>query len=117
MVSIKMAKDWHQLTRASLPIIDQVSAFISNERGKVRTKDIEEKALNSLVSYVDKQAEDQLVTQLGKLLPEASFITEEDIVENQESELTWIIDPLDGTTNFLNDLPFFSISVGFEIPG
>ena len=112
-----MTNEWKQLLKAALPVIDQVAAFILAERGKVRTQDIEIKTLNSFVSYVDKQAEVQLVEKLGKLLPGATFVTEEDIVENKETALTWIIDPLDGTSNFLNDLPFFSISVALRSEG
>ena len=94
-----------------------VSQFILKELKKVNPNDIETKSLNSLVSYVDKNAEMQLVEKLGKLLPEATFLTEEETIENSEGEYRWIIDPLDGTTNFLHQLPFFSISVALEFQG
>ena len=55
--------------------------------------------------------------KLGKLLPEATFLTEEETIENSQGEYRWIIDPLDGTTNFLHQLPFFSISVALEFQG
>lgn len=58
-----------------------------------------------------------LVDRLSRILPEAAFITEEETVAQQESELQWIIDPLDGTTNFLYGLPHFSISVGLKMEG
>ena len=75
---------------------------------------LEEKELNSLVSYVDKQAEVQLVKGLSKLIPEAGFITEEDTIDQTGRVYTWIIDPLDGTTNFLNQVPHFAISVALQ---
>jgi myo-inositol-1(or 4)-monophosphatase len=53
-----------------------------------------------------------------KILPEAGFITEEETIEKSaDKEWLWIIDPLDGTTNFLHSLPFFSISVALQHRG
>lgn len=97
--------------------IKEISEFISQELKKVKPENIETKSVNSLVSYVDKSAEIKLVEKLGQILPEASFLTEEETVENSEGEYRWIIDPLDGTTNFLHQLPFFSISVALEYQG
>jgi len=98
----------------SCEIIKATGQFIRQELGKVKANAIETKALNSLVSYVDKEAEIQLVKGLSQLLPEATFLTEEETVQQQEGEYQWIIDPLDGTTNFLHQLPFFSISVALR---
>jgi myo-inositol-1(or 4)-monophosphatase len=95
-------------------VIIAVGDFIRGEVGKVGAADIEQKALNSLVSYVDRTAEERLVEGLGKILPEASFLTEEETVETRASALQWIIDPLDGTTNFLHQLPVFSVSVALR---
>jgi len=102
------------LTNLVCKEIAVVSDFINEELNKVTFDDIETKSLNSLVSYVDKNAEIQLVEKLGSLLPEAVFLTEEETIENSEGKYRWIIDPLDGTTNFLHQLPFFSISVALE---
>ncbi len=95
-------------------IIIRVGEFIRREKGKVTTGEIEIKSLNSLVSYVDKTAEEHLVDELGKLLPGAVFLTEEETIKTQRGDLQWIIDPLDGTTNFLHSLPVFSISVALQ---
>lgn len=91
--------------------------FIRSQRGKVAAESIEEKDLNSLVSFVDREAERRLVDGLGQLLPRSTFLTEEDTVANEESEQQWIIDPLDGTTNFLHQLPVFSVSVALRLAG
>ncbi len=101
----------------SCEVIKAVGAFISQELGKVKASAIETKALNSLVSYVDKEAEVQLVKELGVLIPEATFLTEEETVKSKAGEYQWIIDPLDGTTNFLHQLPFFSVSVALQHNG
>jgi myo-inositol-1(or 4)-monophosphatase len=88
--------------------------FIRKEGKAFDLSRIEYKGFNDLVSYVDKQAEIQLVKGLKEVLPEAGFITEEGTEKPSEAEYTWIIDPLDGTTNFLHGLPCFSVSVGLQ---
>ncbi|MEL6862804.1 MAG: inositol monophosphatase family protein [Bacteroidota bacterium] len=95
-------------------VVAQVAGFIQQELGKVAAADIITKDVNSLVSYVDRQAEEQLVEALGAILPQATFLTEEETVKSHRGEWQWIIDPLDGTTNFLHGLPFFSISVALQ---
>ncbi len=106
-----------QLCQQARPLIVQTGAFIRAELGKVNHQDIVTKALNSLVSYVDQTAEKQLVAGLNRLLPEATFLTEEETVDTKHSDLQWIIDPLDGTTNFLHQLPVFSVSVALQKQG
>lgn len=86
-------------------------AFIKHEAQNFDINKIEYKGTNDLVSYVDKESERRLVDGLKKILPEAAFITEEGTIAKQESDLQWVIDPLDGTTNFLHGLPIFSISI------
>lgn len=86
-------------------------AFIKSERAKVSTDDIKLKGKASLVTYVDQNAERLLVDGLQKLMPEASFITEEETVAQGLGTYQWIIDPLDGTTNFIHGLYPHSVSV------
>lgn len=92
----------------------EVGEFIKKEGESFdRTKIEQKQGFNNLVSYVDKEAERKLVTVLKRILPEAGFITEEGTVEqSKQHEYNWIIDPLDGTTNFLHGLPIFAISIG-----
>jgi myo-inositol-1(or 4)-monophosphatase len=85
--------------------------FIRKEAMAFDTSSIEYKGLNDLVSYVDKQAEKQLVRNLKKILPDAGFITEEETINVLGKPYTWIIDPLDGTTNFIHGIPTYSISI------
>lgn len=72
---------------------------------------VEFKGLNDLVSYVDKTAEKQLVRNLTKLLPGAGFTTEEETINSRGAVYNWIIDPLDGTTNFIHGIPTYAISI------
>ncbi|MCD9016988.1 inositol monophosphatase family protein [Parachryseolinea silvisoli] len=92
----------------------EVGAFIQQESENFDLSRVEQKdSFNNLVSYVDKEAERRLVATLHKLLPQAGFITEEETVQqSHQHEYNWIIDPLDGTTNFLHGLPIYAISIG-----
>ncbi len=96
-------------------IVREVGAFLRQEAKKVQPHHIEEKHRSGLVTYVDRTAEQMLVERLGNLLPEASFFTEEETVSRvPQAALCWIIDPLDGTTNYLHGIPYYSISVGLR---
>lgn len=107
------------LQSIDLEVVDlcrSVASFIETERKNFDSTRIEQKEkFNNLVSYVDKESERKLVSALSKILPEAGFITEEGTVEqSQSNEYNWIIDPLDGTTNFLHGFPLYAISVGLS---
>jgi myo-inositol-1(or 4)-monophosphatase len=92
-------------------IAKEVGAFIRKERQHFDVNKVEHKGFNDLVSYVDKEAERLIVEKLQKLFPEAGFITEEGTSSNQGDLYTWVIDPLDGTTNFIHGIPVFSVSI------
>ncbi|MEM7110197.1 MAG: inositol monophosphatase family protein [Bacteroidota bacterium] len=89
----------------------ETAGFIQTEAARFNKKNIELKGLNDLVSYVDKQAEQKLVSSCRSILPEAGFITEEGTDSTQGEMYNWIIDPLDGTTNFTHGLPIYAISI------
>ena len=104
-----------ELEHKACEIVREAGRFISDQIGKVEDIDIHTKDLNSLVSYVDIETEKKLVQGLSYLLPEAGFLTEEETINTSaEKEYTWIIDPLDGTTNYLRRIPVFSISVALR---
>jgi myo-inositol-1(or 4)-monophosphatase len=89
----------------------KTSQFIKEECDSFDLGKIEHKSPVDLVSYVDKETEKKLVKALSEILPEAGFITEEGTVAQATTGLKWVVDPLDGTTNFLHKLPPFSISI------
>lgn len=101
----------------AMEIIHKTSDYLLSQVDKLKSSQIETKSLNSLVSYVDKQAEVMLIDGLKDIIPNATFYTEEETVTRQASEWTWVIDPLDGTTNFIHAIPFFSISVALMHQG
>lgn len=89
----------------------EVGAYLLKERIDFNQDKVEEKSFNNLVSYVDKTAEKQFISKLNDLLPEAGFIAEESQELQPADEWNWIIDPLDGTTNYIFNLPFYCTSV------
>ncbi|HEX8038488.1 MAG TPA: inositol monophosphatase family protein [Chryseosolibacter sp.] len=103
-----------QVEKGVIEICREAGEFIRREGESFDLSRIEQKhVFNNLVSYVDKEAEKKLVNALGKIFPAAGFITEEGTVEqSQQREYNWIIDPLDGTTNFLHGIPLYAISIG-----
>lgn len=101
-----------KLIRNVIELATQTGDFIFQESLIFdRAKDTEFKGINNMVSYVDKEAEKQLVEGLSKLLPESGFIAEEGTGEPKDGGLNWVIDPLDGTTNFVHQIPTFAVSV------
>jgi len=99
------------LTKQVVNLTKGVGRFISQEALKFSNKDVEVKGEHNFVSYVDKTAEKMLVQELTKMLPEAGFIAEENQSLQRADRFNWIVDPLDGTTNFIHGVPLFSISV------
>ncbi|RLD86653.1 MAG: inositol monophosphatase [Bacteroidetes bacterium] len=102
------------ISKQAVNLIKSVGFFIHTESKKISAKDIEEKGFNDFVTYVDKEAEQKLINELRKIIPQAGFIVEEDQTQKRSSEFNWIIDPLDGTTNFIHALPVYSISVALS---
>lgn len=103
--------DLKTLTLDTSAVVELAAAFIKKHYAQVKAHQIETKDHNSLVSYVDKGAEEILVEGLSKLIPDVGFLTEEDTENDLSKDYVWIIDPLDGTTNFLHNIPYFSVSV------
>ncbi|MEY2829809.1 MAG: hypothetical protein RIQ33_1667 [Bacteroidota bacterium] len=96
----------------SRKVVNQAVEYIFIQSLRLNEIEPQFKSLHNLVSEVDVTSEKMLVEGLHKVLPEAGFITEENSIEQTKKEFTWVIDPLDGTTNFLHGMPFYSVSVG-----
>jgi myo-inositol-1(or 4)-monophosphatase len=92
-------------------VVKAAAGFIRTQYTSFNPDTVRSKSLNSLVSFVDEEAEKLLVNGLQKLLPASGFLTEEQTVERSAKKYVWIIDPLDGTTNFIHRIPVFSVSV------
>ena len=91
------------LTEAVCCVAREAGHFLKEERKSFRREVVQEKHAHDYVSYVDKESEVRLVKALSALLPEAGFITEEGSATYQNESYCWVIDPLDGTTNYIHD--------------
>lgn len=100
-----------QLTEKVCSISKEVGAFIQQESAKLSSGDIETKSKNSLVTYVDKTSEKIVVDFLSELIPESGFIAEEGTSNKKGEKYNWVIDPLDGTTNFIHGIPTYCVSI------
>ena len=99
------------ISNAVTLVAREAGEFIRQERKGFSSIKVEKKGLNDFVSYVDKGAEKIIVARLRSLLPQAGFITEEGTEKTDDNPLKWVIDPLDGTTNFIHGMPFFAVSI------
>ena len=90
----------------------EAGTFIKQEAEVFDINCTERKGLNDFVSYVDKGAEKLLVERLSMIVPEAGFITEEGTSTKIGVRYCWVIDPLDGTTNFLHGFYPYAVSIG-----
>ena len=91
------------LTAKVCRIAMDAGSFLKEERKTFRSESVEKKHAHDYVSYVDKESERQIVAELSALLPEAGFITEEGSAVYQDEPYCWVVDPLDGTTNYIHD--------------
>lgn len=103
--------DYQNLCLQVEHIARRAGAFITEERKKIKASDVETKSTASFVTYVDKTSEKMIVDALKELLPEAGFVTEEGTAGASGEELIWIIDPLDGTTNYIHGIFPSSVSI------
>lgn len=95
----------------TVALVKATGAMIREAAENPQDRKITAKARNSFVTDIDVASEKRLVDGLHRILPRAGFVTEEDTVDNSRDELVWIIDPIDGTTNFMHRIPCYAISV------
>lgn len=103
--------NFESICRQVIALEEEVSQFIQREKATFTMSKVEVKGLHDFVSYVDKTSEKMLVKGLHEIMPEASFLAEEGTVKHVNAEYQWIIDPLDGTTNFVHGISPYAISV------
>ena len=109
--------DLEKYTLSVCEIARRAGAYIREERRKFSLERVERKHAHDYVSYVDKGSEKLIVSALRELLPEAGFITEEGTAggvnsdEVKSEQLLWVVDPLDGTTNFIHQYAPYAVSI------
>lgn len=110
----------HPMLNIAIRAARRAGNLISSAIDQVDRLDVTEKSSNDFVSQVDRQAEESIISVLREAYPGHDILAEEsgDTTGNTGgSEYQWIIDPLDGTTNFLHGFPQFAVSIGLKYKG
>lgn len=103
--------DYQEICRRVCEIAREVGEYISGEQAGFSFSRVEFKGVQNMVSYVDKEAERRIVERLRLLIPHSGFITEEGTAVPGREEFKWVVDPLDGTTNYIHGLPPYCVSI------
>ncbi len=95
---------------------EKASKVIIRDFGEIENLQVAKKGPRDFVTKTDKRVEEILIKELTKAKKNYSFLTEESgKIENNDKDKIWIIDPIDGTTNFLHGIPHFAISIALKI--
>ena len=95
--------------------VEKASKSIIRDFGEIEKLQVSKKGPRDFVTKTDKHVEKILIEELSKTKKNYSFLTEETgFIKNKDKENIWIIDPIDGTTNFLHGIPHFAISIAFK---
>ncbi len=104
----------HPMLNTAIKAARSAGNLILRYSNRIDSLSITSKQRNDFVTEVDQQAEQEIIAILHKAYPEHSIIAEESGEQKTDSEYTWIIDPLDGTTNFLHGFPQYAVSIALK---
>lgn len=113
----------HPMLNTAIKAARKAGAIINRASLDPTKIKISEKERNDFVTNIDKECELEIISILHSAYPKHAFLGEESSNFNEEKikkfkqGYTWIIDPIDGTTNFIHDFPFYSISIGLMLNG
>ena len=99
------------ITRLVCQVAREAGTYIRKERANFSVDKVERKHAHDYVSYVDKGSETFIVSKLREIVPEAGFITEEGSAGHTDEQYVWVVDPLDGTTNFIHGFAPYAVSI------
>ncbi|HGJ5868911.1 inositol-1-monophosphatase [Arsenophonus nasoniae] len=108
----------HPMLTIAIRAARQAGNFIAKSYEKPDSIEIMAKGQNDFVTNIDKKAEQIIIEVIQKSYPTHTIITEESgQIVGEKNDIQWVIDPLDGTTNFTKRLPHFSVSIAVRING
>ncbi|MFT5206590.1 MAG: myo-inositol-1(or 4)-monophosphatase [Candidatus Omnitrophota bacterium] len=110
------SKDINAYKRVVRTACLEAAKVLKKNYGKITNANIQTKAKNDFVTFVDKKSQDILINHLSKAFPTHGFKAEEKGFV-KEADHTWVIDPVDGTTNFIYQIPAFCISIALRSHG
>lgn len=107
----------NKISTETIAFTQNLGSHLLQKQKELTQEDIAHKGVHDLVTTLDKFSENQLVNFLSQLIPNSGFIAEEGTSEKVGTDYNWIIDPIDGTTNFVHGLPCFAISIALQYKG
>lgn len=102
----------HPYINTAVRIARKAGSIMHRALEKIEYIQVEEKGINDFVTEIDRLVEEEVISELNKAYPQHGILGEESGLQGNEEEL-WIIDPIDGTMNFMHGIPHFSISMAF----
>jgi len=106
----------HPMVNIAIRAARNAGNIIRRSSDRIDSLNITEKTRNDFVSEVDQQAEQEIIRTINRAYPEHAILAEES-GKHRGNDYQWIIDPLDGTTNFLRGFPQFSVSIAMKYRG
>jgi myo-inositol-1(or 4)-monophosphatase len=106
----------HPVLKVAMDAAHAAGAIMRRQMHHVDAIPVERKARHDYVSEVDRACEAEIVREISRYYPDHAFLCEEGGASG-ESESVWVIDPLDGTSNFLHGLPHFAVSIAYQFKG
>ncbi len=98
----------HVMTKAA----DKAASIVVRDFGELERLQVSRKGIRNFVTSSDKNSESKIIYELSKARPEFSFICEESgFLKNENTDSIWIVDPIDGTNNFMRGIPYFAINI------
>ena len=105
------AADLHVMTKAA----EKASYGIIRDFGELEKLQVSKKGFKNFVTSSDRRAEEQIMYVLSTGRPEFSFVCEESgVITNKNPDVSWVVDPIDGTTNFMRGIPYFAINIAIK---
>lgn len=106
-----------EIYETAVQAADEAAQVILKNLGRLAPADVGTKQVADFVTRVDRESEDIIIETIKSNFPEHLIMSEESVREEQAGEYRWIIDPLDGTTNYIHRYPVFSVSIALEYRG
>jgi myo-inositol-1(or 4)-monophosphatase len=106
-----------ELLRIAQEAAIEAGTFLKESVGRVKSVETKRGEVRNLVSDIDRGSEERIIRRIRGEYPHHAILAEESGGSTSEAEYRWIVDPLDGTTNFLHGLPIFSVTIGVEHRG
>ncbi len=108
----------HPMLNTALGVARSTAEMVYKAYEKVEEIEVEAKGTHDFVTQVDRIAEQRIIEGLSKRYPDHCYLGEEGgLIEGKDKDYVWVIDPLDGTTNFIHGIPHFAISIALKVRG